>query len=145
MSADLPSCPSCASKQIVKNGKIHNGKQNHKCRDCGRQFVQDPKKKVINQETKNLIDKLLLEKIPLAGIARVTDVCERSAKGATHVRASDSLRLASPGGLASLKESRHWLEQSLFATRQRGALSAASRLCRKTTGKAFALRVTKLC
>ena len=76
MSADLPSCPSCASKQIVKNGKIHNGKQNHKCRDCGRQFVQDPKKKVINQETKNLIDKLLLEKIPLAGIARVTDVCE---------------------------------------------------------------------
>ena len=99
MSADLPSCPSCASKQIVKNGKIHNGKQNHKCRDCGRQFVQDPKKKVINQETKNLIDKLLLEKIPLAGIARVTDVCERSAKGATHVRASDSLRLASPGGL----------------------------------------------
>ena len=26
---------------IVKNGKIHNGKQNYKCRDCGRQFVEN--------------------------------------------------------------------------------------------------------
>ena len=32
--------------------------------------------KLISQETKNLIDKLLLEKIPLAGIARVCDVSE---------------------------------------------------------------------
>lgn len=76
MSADLLPCPSCNSKQIVKNGKIHNGKQNYKCRDCGRQFVKDPQNKVIKQETKNLIDKLLLEKIPLAGIARVTEVSE---------------------------------------------------------------------
>ena len=58
MSADLPSCPSCNSKQIVKNGKIHNGKQNHKCRDCGRQFVQNPENKVIKQETKNFSSNL---------------------------------------------------------------------------------------
>lgn len=76
MAVISPSCPSCNSEQIVKNGKIHNGKQNHKCRDCGRQFVQEPKNKVINQKTKNLIDKLLLEKIPLAGIARATEVSE---------------------------------------------------------------------
>jgi transposase-like protein len=69
-------CPSCKSEKIVKNGKIHNGKQNFKCRDCGRQFVQDPQNKIISQKTKNLIDKLLLEKIPLAGIARVTEVSE---------------------------------------------------------------------
>ena len=69
-------CPSCKSKQIVKNGKIHNGKQNYKCRDCGRQFVQNPQQKIISQSTKDLIDKLLLEKIPLAGIARVTEVSE---------------------------------------------------------------------
>ena len=75
-------CPSCESKKIVKNGKIHNGKQNYKCRDCRRQFVQDPQNKIISRETKNLIDKLLLEKIPLAGIARVTEVSERSARGA---------------------------------------------------------------
>ena len=33
-------CPSCESERIVKNGKTHTGKQNHKCRDCGRQFVE---------------------------------------------------------------------------------------------------------
>jgi transposase-like protein len=73
-------CPSCNSTHIVKNGKIHNGKQNFKCRECGRQFVQDPQNKIINkiidQATKTLIDKLLLEKIPLAGIVRVVGVSE---------------------------------------------------------------------
>ena len=76
MLADSLLCPSCDSNQIVKNGKIHNGKQNYKCRDCGRQFVKNPKNKIIAQNTKDLIDKLLLEKIPLAGIARVSDVSE---------------------------------------------------------------------
>ena len=70
-------CPRCNSSQVVKNGKIHNGNQNFKCKACLRQFVQNPTKKVIAQETKDLIDKLLLEKIPLAGIARVTGVSER--------------------------------------------------------------------
>ena len=70
------SCPSCESKHTVKNGRIHNGKQNYRCRGCGRQFVQDPQNKVIDQVTKNLIDKLLLERLSLAGIARVTGVSE---------------------------------------------------------------------
>jgi transposase-like protein len=71
-----PACPACDSTHTVKNGKIHNGKQNFKCCNCGRQFVQDPQNKVIDQVTKTLIDKLLLEKIPLAGIARVVGVSE---------------------------------------------------------------------
>lgn len=69
-------CPSCGSQTIVKNGLIHNGKQNHKCKDCGRQFVEDPQQKRINPQTTVLIDKLLLEKIPLAGTVRVCDVSE---------------------------------------------------------------------
>lgn len=76
MPADLPPCPLCNSKQIVKNGRIHNGKQNYKCRECDRQFVENPQNKIITQSTKDLIDKLLLEKIPLAGIARVAEVSE---------------------------------------------------------------------
>ena len=76
MTAKKPSCPSCASKRIIKNGCIHNGKQNHKCKDCGRQFVEDPQNKVISQETKELTDKLLLERLPLEGIARVAEVSE---------------------------------------------------------------------
>jgi transposase-like protein len=69
-------CPNCQSTEIVKNGFIHNGKQNYRCKDCGRQFVEDPQQKLISQQTRDLVDKLLLEKIPLAGIARVCDVSE---------------------------------------------------------------------
>jgi IS1 family transposase/transposase-like protein len=72
----MPNCPNCNSKDVVKNGFIHNGNQNHKCKACGRQFVEEPRQKLISEETKALINKLLLEKIPLAGIARVCDVSE---------------------------------------------------------------------
>ncbi len=72
----LLACPTCNATHTVKNGKIHNGKQNFKCRNCGRQFILDPQNKIIDRATKTLIDKLLLEKIPLAGIARVVGVSE---------------------------------------------------------------------
>ena len=74
-------CPSCEGTKTVKNGHIHNGKQRHMCRDCGRQFVTNSSKKVIGEETKGRIDKLLLEKIPPAGIARVMDVSETWLQG----------------------------------------------------------------
>lgn len=72
----MPSCPKCQSKKIVKNGHIHNGKQRFRCKDCSRQFVENPVFRIIDDETKTKIDKLLLEKIPLAGIARVEGVSE---------------------------------------------------------------------
>lgn len=77
MLADSLTCPRCHATRIVKNGRIHNGRQNFKCKACGRQFVQHPTKKVIGQETRNLIDKLLLERLSLAGITRVTGVSEQ--------------------------------------------------------------------
>lgn len=76
MSEPEITCPSCNSQHIVKNGRIHNGKQNHRCNDCHRQFVLDPQNKLISQATKAFIDKLLLEKISLAGIARVVEVSD---------------------------------------------------------------------
>jgi hypothetical protein len=45
--------------------------------DCARQFVIAPRHQPISEETKKLIDKLLLEKISLAGICRTTGVSER--------------------------------------------------------------------
>ena len=72
----LPACPNCDSQAVVKNGFIHNGKQNHRCKDCGRQFVEDPEQKRISDATKALIDDLLLERISMAGIARVAKVSE---------------------------------------------------------------------
>ena len=70
-------CPACLSNEIVKNGSFSNGKQRYKCRGCGRQFVLNPQKRPISNETKTLIDKLLLERLSLAGIARVTGVSKR--------------------------------------------------------------------
>jgi IS1 family transposase len=69
-------CPTCKSENIIKNGSIHNGKQKYACKDCNRQFVLEPTN-CISEEKKDLIDKLLLEKIPLAGISRVVGVSER--------------------------------------------------------------------
>ena len=76
MLAPLPNCPRCGSKHVVKNGKSHSGKQNHKCRNCGRQFVAKPTNVVISDETKVLIDKLLSEGIPVASVSRITEVSE---------------------------------------------------------------------
>jgi insertion element IS1 protein InsB len=67
-------CPTGDSHHIIKNGSIHNGKQKYKCNDCGRQFVVESSKKEISWKTKQLIDKLLLERISLRGIARVIGV-----------------------------------------------------------------------
>ena len=69
-------CPKCHSSTVVKNGNIHNGKPKFSCKDCGRQLVEKPEN-TIPQDKKYLIDKLLLERIPLAGIARVVEVSDR--------------------------------------------------------------------
>lgn len=67
-------CPRCSSIHTVKNGSIHNGKPKRHCKDCKRQFVVNPTNHSISPEIKQLIDKLLLERISLRGIVRVTDV-----------------------------------------------------------------------
>jgi len=60
----------------VKNGSIHTGKQKYMCKECGRQFVENPKFRRISDKTKALIDRLLLERISMAGIARAAQVSE---------------------------------------------------------------------
>ena len=44
---------------------------------CGRQFVNNPQQKRISDDSKGLVDQLLLERVPLAGIVRVTGVSAR--------------------------------------------------------------------
>ena len=69
-------CPTCNSQNFKENGSIHNGKKKYACKDCGRQFVENPQNKIIPQEMWDIVDKLLLEKIPIAGISRVTGISE---------------------------------------------------------------------
>lgn len=67
-------CFACGSRHLIKNGSVHNGKSKHQCKNCERQFVVNPTKTTVSSETKQLIDRLLLERISLRGIARVTQV-----------------------------------------------------------------------
>jgi insertion element IS1 protein InsB len=70
-------CPRCGSEKTIGNGSTRHHKPKGECKDCGRQFTIGATNKVISAATWELIDKLLLEKIPLAGIARVADISER--------------------------------------------------------------------
>ena len=77
MSEIKPIFPRCGSQHTVKNGMIHNKNPKHKCQDCGRQFIENLTRKYISPSVLEYVDKMLLEKIPLAGIARVTGVSKK--------------------------------------------------------------------
>lgn len=70
-------CPACSSQQFKKNGHIHTGKQNHRCKACGRQFVVHAENRLIAEDQRTLVARLLLEKISLHGICRVVGVSIR--------------------------------------------------------------------
>lgn len=76
MKSALPLCPICHSEKVVKNGRSRHGKQSYRCRGCGRQFVLDPQLQPISEEMKGMIDRLLLDSISLAGIARALQISE---------------------------------------------------------------------
>src|SRR5499433_4427604 len=67
-------CPRCKSPKYKKNGHIHNGKQNHHCRDCGRQFVQCCEPYLLSEDKRGLIERILVERISLRGICRAVGV-----------------------------------------------------------------------
>jgi IS1 family transposase len=67
-------CPQCQSPKYKKNGHIHNGKQNYQCKDCGRQFVDCFAQYLVPDDTRVLIERLLVERISLRGICRAMGV-----------------------------------------------------------------------
>ncbi|WP_445243200.1 MULTISPECIES: IS1/IS1595 family N-terminal zinc-binding domain-containing protein [unclassified Microcoleus] len=58
MRVEIPHCPNCASKEVSRNGKTRHGKQNFKCRECGRQFVLNPAWKPLTEEQKELMSRM---------------------------------------------------------------------------------------
>lgn len=82
-------CPNCGSDDIMKNGSTRRGKQNYKCRVrlwrgealCGRQVVENPQWKRRGPDSSAIIDRLLLEKLSLAGIARVLKLSQSWLQG----------------------------------------------------------------
>jgi IS1 family transposase len=68
-------CPRCGVSHIKKNGHTSYGKQNHRCLECGRQFVEHSQR--IEEGERAMIRRLLLERVALLGICRVMDVSLR--------------------------------------------------------------------
>ncbi|MDT5271555.1 MAG: insertion element protein InsB, partial [Acidobacteriota bacterium] len=64
------SCPRCGLSHTKKNGHTHYRKQNYRCLTCGRQFVRDSQR--VSDDTRALVERLLLERDSLRGICRVT-------------------------------------------------------------------------
>ncbi len=65
-------CPRCQLSHIKRNGHTYYGKQNYRCQSCGRQFVR--RRETVRADRKELICRLLLERISLRGICRALDV-----------------------------------------------------------------------
>lgn len=66
-------CPACLSDKIKKNGLTHYGKQNYRCKACGRQFVAGSTHR-ISAEKRTYIEAALTERLSLRGICRVFGV-----------------------------------------------------------------------
>ncbi len=71
-SAPLPPCPRCGQAQVTRAGTTHNGVPSFRCKDCGRRFVADPKKGPVTEDEKELVRRLLAERLSLRAIARAT-------------------------------------------------------------------------
>src|SRR5512143_1369492 len=67
-------CPPCSAKQFKKNGHLYNGKQNHRCKACSCQFGLDAENRLITEEDRALIERLLRERLSLRGICRAVGV-----------------------------------------------------------------------
>ena len=77
-------CPQCESTQIIKYGLTHYGKPRFRCQECGRQFVENPTRQPIDEATRILVDKLLLERLALAAILRQQKVCSDNPRGRSY-------------------------------------------------------------
>ena len=66
-------CPNCQGHNIIKNGSTYYGKQNHKCKGCGRQFVKNNTHTVSSQKRK-LAKRALNERLSMRAICRIVEV-----------------------------------------------------------------------
>lgn len=66
-------CPKCKSSKNKKNG-FRRGKQSFQCKDCGYQYVKDPKPRAYPTEVKQLCLKMYLNGMGFRAIARVTEI-----------------------------------------------------------------------
>jgi IS1 family transposase len=71
----LPHCSNCGSATVKRNGHTYYGEQNYRCKACGKQFVEASQR--IGDADRDIIRRLLLERLSLSGICRVMGVSLR--------------------------------------------------------------------
>ena len=98
----IPPCPRCGAAHVVRNGFTHSGPPQFRCRACGRRFVADPKKGPVSDGTKDLIRRLLGERVSLRGIARAVGV----SRSWLQAFVNDLYRNGTPKDPGPLKKSR---------------------------------------
>jgi predicted CXXCH cytochrome family protein len=98
----IPPCPRCHATHVVRNGKTQAGSPNFLCRGCHRRFVVGPKKGPVSPERRELVRRLLLERLSLRAIARAAGVSRTWLQGFVN----DLYREQTPREPGPLKKSR---------------------------------------
>jgi transposase-like protein len=70
----VPPCSRCAATHVVRNGVNSAGTPTFRCRCCGHRFVANPRKGPVSAEKRDLIRRLLLERLSLRAIVRAVGV-----------------------------------------------------------------------
>ncbi|MBW4444494.1 MAG: IS1 family transposase [Plectolyngbya sp. WJT66-NPBG17] len=66
-------CPQCSSTHINKNGHCR-GKQNYRCKVCGRQFVESRSTKGYSEDAKQICLKMYRDGVGFRAIGRATGI-----------------------------------------------------------------------
>jgi transposase-like protein len=69
----LLKCPHCGSEQSQKNGH-RRGKQNYRCKNCGRQFVETYVQRGYSDDTRQICIRMYRSGLTLREIERLTGI-----------------------------------------------------------------------
>ena len=70
-------CPHCQSENIVKNGHNPKGKQQYRCKDCGKSGVLDPQVRYTEKQKEQILA-AYHERPSLRGLERVFGVARET-------------------------------------------------------------------
>jgi IS1 family transposase/transposase-like protein len=101
-------CPSCASRHVVKNGTTRNRKQKYLCRACGRQFIRDYSYQGCRPEVRSLIIPMTLNGSGIRDITRVLRVSINTVLKVIREQASAIPEPQPPPRLADVEVDEMW-------------------------------------
>ena len=101
-------CPSCASRHVVKNGTTSNRKQKYLCRECRRQFIRDYSYQGCRAEIRALIIPMTLNGSGIRDITRVLRVSINTVLKVIREQASVTPEPQPPTRLADVEVDEMW-------------------------------------